>query len=42
MSDARRCARPLKSLSLLGLLEIRQGDGTYLRKGSSTVLPQVI
>lgn len=32
----------LKSLSLLGLLEIRQGDGTYLRKGSSTVLPQVI
>jgi GntR family transcriptional regulator, transcriptional repressor for pyruvate dehydrogenase complex len=32
----------LKSLSLLGLLEIRQGDGTYLRKGSSTFLPQVI
>jgi GntR family transcriptional regulator, transcriptional repressor for pyruvate dehydrogenase complex len=32
----------LKSLSLLGLLEIRQGDGTYLRNDTSTLLPQVI
>lgn len=32
----------LKSLSLLGLLEIRQGDGTYLRNATSTLLPQVI
>ncbi|WHX22049.1 FadR/GntR family transcriptional regulator [Streptomyces malaysiensis subsp. malaysiensis] len=32
----------LKSLSLLGLLEIRQGDGTYVRNPSSDLLPQVI
>jgi GntR family transcriptional repressor for pyruvate dehydrogenase complex len=32
----------LKSLSLLGLLEIRQGDGTYVRSPSSDLLPQVI
>ncbi len=32
----------LKSLSLLGLLEIRQGDGTYLRNASSALLPQVL
>jgi GntR family transcriptional repressor for pyruvate dehydrogenase complex len=31
-----------KSLSLLGLLEIRQGDGTYLRKSGSSLLPRVI
>lgn len=31
-----------KSLSLLGLLEIRQGDGTYLRKSGSNLLPRVI
>lgn len=31
-----------KSLSLLGLLEIRQGDGTYLRKSGFSLLPQVI
>lgn len=32
----------LKSLSLLGLVEIRQGDGTYLRRPDSELLPQVI
>lgn len=32
----------LKSLSLLGLIEIRQGDGTYLRRPDSELLPQVI
>lgn len=32
----------IKSLSLLGLLEQRIGDGTYLSKSSSDLLPQVI
>jgi len=32
----------LKSLGLLGLVEVRQGDGTYLRKPDSELLPQVI
>ena len=32
----------LKSLSILGLLEIRQGNGTYLRRRDSELLPQVI
>lgn len=32
----------IKSLSLLGLLEQRVGDGTYLSKSSSDLLPQVI
>ncbi|WP_416978380.1 FadR/GntR family transcriptional regulator [Streptomyces sp. T028] len=32
----------LKSLSLLGLLEIRQGDGTYVRAATSDLLPQVL
>lgn len=32
----------LKSLGLLGLVEVRQGDGTYLRKPDSDLLPQVI
>ena len=32
----------LKSLALLGLLEVRLGDGTYLRATSSEFLPQVI
>ncbi|MER6090480.1 FadR/GntR family transcriptional regulator [Streptomyces bluensis] len=32
----------LKSLSLLGLLEIRQGDGTYVRGATSDLLPQVL
>ncbi|MFE7977485.1 FadR/GntR family transcriptional regulator [Streptomyces shenzhenensis] len=32
----------LKSLSLLGLLEIRQGDGTYVRSPHSDLLPQVM
>jgi GntR family transcriptional regulator, transcriptional repressor for pyruvate dehydrogenase complex len=32
----------LKSLGLLGLVEVRQGDGTYLRRPDSDLLPQVI
>jgi GntR family transcriptional repressor for pyruvate dehydrogenase complex len=32
----------IKSLSLLGLLEQRIGDGTYLSRSSSDLLPQVI
>lgn len=32
----------LKSLGLLGLLEVRQGDGTYLREAHAEVLPRVI
>jgi GntR family transcriptional regulator, transcriptional repressor for pyruvate dehydrogenase complex len=32
----------LKSLGLLGLLEVRQGDGTYLRSFESELLPRVI
>ncbi|MEM9134890.1 MAG: FadR/GntR family transcriptional regulator [Actinomycetota bacterium] len=32
----------LKSLSLLGLVEIRQGDGTYVASRSSELLPSVI
>lgn len=32
----------LKSLTLLGLLEVRQGDGTFLRAGTSNLLPQAI
>lgn len=32
----------IKSLSLLGLVEQRQGDGTYLSRSSSDLLPQVI
>ncbi|MDT0318647.1 FadR/GntR family transcriptional regulator [Streptomyces millisiae] len=32
----------LKSLSLLGLVDIRQGDGTYVRDASSDLLPQVL
>ncbi len=32
----------IKSLGLLGLLEQRVGDGTYLSKSSSDLLPQVI
>ncbi|MEV7085462.1 FadR/GntR family transcriptional regulator [Streptomyces sp. NPDC093085] len=32
----------LKSLSLLGLFEIRQGDGTYVRGATSDLLPQVL
>jgi GntR family transcriptional repressor for pyruvate dehydrogenase complex len=32
----------LKSLHLLGLLEVRQGDGTYLKRTESELLPQVI
>lgn len=32
----------IKSLSLLGLLEQKVGDGTYLSKSSSDLLPQVI
>lgn len=32
----------LKSLGLLGLIEVRQGDGTYVRKPDSDLLPKVI
>jgi len=32
----------LKALTVLGLLEVRQGDGTYLKKAQSDLLPQVI
>src|SRR5262245_1397881 len=32
----------LKSLILLGLLEQRQGDGTYLTRSPSDLLPKVI
>ena len=32
----------MKSLGLLGLVEIRQGDGTYLRGADSELLPKVI
>jgi GntR family transcriptional regulator, transcriptional repressor for pyruvate dehydrogenase complex len=32
----------VKSLSLLGLIEQRQGDGTYLAKSSGDLLPRVI
>jgi GntR family transcriptional repressor for pyruvate dehydrogenase complex len=32
----------IKSLSLLGLLEVRQGDGTYMTRSSSNLLPEVI
>lgn len=32
----------IKSLSLLGLLEVRQGDGTYMTGSTSNLLPEVI
>jgi GntR family transcriptional regulator, transcriptional repressor for pyruvate dehydrogenase complex len=32
----------IKSLSLLGLLDVRQGDGTYLSRSGSDLLPRVI
>lgn len=32
----------IKSLSLLGLLDVRQGDGTYLSRSNSDLLPRVI
>jgi GntR family transcriptional repressor for pyruvate dehydrogenase complex len=32
----------IKSLSLLGLLDVRQGDGTYLNRSGSDLLPRVI
>jgi GntR family transcriptional regulator, transcriptional repressor for pyruvate dehydrogenase complex len=32
----------LKSLTLLGLIEVRQGDGNYVRATESTLLPQAI
>jgi GntR family transcriptional repressor for pyruvate dehydrogenase complex len=32
----------IKSLSLLGLLDVRQGDGTYLTGSASDLLPRVI
>jgi len=32
----------LKSLTLLGLVDVRQGDGTYLKSMTSDLLPQII
>src|SRR5690606_16746738 len=32
----------LKGLSLIGLVEVRQGDGTFLRNADSALLPEVI
>lgn len=32
----------LKSLSLLGLVEVRQGSGSYLRTADSDILPRVL
>lgn len=32
----------LKSLSVMGMLDVRQGDGTYLRRPDSELLPKVI
>jgi GntR family transcriptional regulator, transcriptional repressor for pyruvate dehydrogenase complex len=32
----------IKSLSLLGLLEVRQGDGTYITGSASNLLPEVV
>lgn len=32
----------LKALSLIGLVEVRQGDGTYLRQADTALLPEVI
>jgi len=32
----------LKSLTVLGLIEVRQGDGTYLKRSDSELLPQAI
>jgi len=32
----------LKSITLLGLIEVRPGDGTYLRRPESDLLPQAI
>ncbi len=32
----------IKSLNLLGLLDVRQGDGTYLSRSGSDLLPRVI
>lgn len=32
----------IKSLSLIGLVEVRHGDGTYLRRTDGALLPQVI
>lgn len=32
----------LKTLTVLGLVEVRQGDGTYLRKGHSRLLTETI
>lgn len=32
----------LKTLSVMGILEVRQGDGTYLKRPDSELLPRVI
>lgn len=32
----------LKSLSMIGLIDVRQGDGTYLKRADAALLPQII
>ncbi|MEV0354153.1 GntR family transcriptional regulator [Nonomuraea sp. NPDC050680] len=32
----------LKALDVLGIIEVRQGDGTYLRQSTSSLLPSAI
>ncbi len=32
----------VKTLHMLGIVEVRQGDGTYLRRTDSNVLPQIL
>ncbi len=32
----------IKSLSLIGLIEVRQGDGTYVKRADAGLLPEVI
>lgn len=32
----------LKSLSMIGLIDVRQGDGTYLKRADTALLPQII
>ena len=34
--------KSVTGFSLIGLVEVRQGDGTYLRKADSALLPEVI
>jgi GntR family transcriptional repressor for pyruvate dehydrogenase complex len=32
----------LKSLSMIGLIDVRQGDGTYLKRADAALLPKII